>query len=183
MAYYGSNQPGGGWQRGGPNLQPHAFDPYLQPELFRGVLTRRVIAFVIDLFVLAVPVVLAVIFIAVFGIVTLGLGWALFWLVSPASVIWALLYYGATLGGPYSATIGMRLMDLELRTWYGAPGYFVLGAVHAVCFWISMSVLSPFVLLIGLFNARRRLLHDFVLGTVIINSSVRSQVAQPARPY
>jgi uncharacterized RDD family membrane protein YckC len=113
----------------------------------------------------------------------LGLGWALFWLVSPASVIWALVYYGATLGGPHSATIGMRLMDLELRTWYGAPGYFVLGAVHAVCFWISVSVLSPFVLLVGVFNARRRLLHDFVLGTVVINTSVRSQLAEPVRPY
>lgn len=183
MSYGGSSGQGGGWQRGAPNLQPHAFDPYTQPELFRGVLARRMIAFVIDLFVLSVPVILAVLFIAVFGIITLGLGWALFWLVSPLSVIWALVYYGSTLGGPHSATIGMRVMDLELRTWYGAPGYFVLGAMHAVCFWISVSVLSPFVLLIGLFNGRRRLLHDFVLGTVVINNSVRTQVAQPARPY
>jgi len=66
----------------------------------------------------------------VFGLLTLGLGWVLFWLVSPATVIWALIYYGASLGGPHSATLGMRVMDLELRTWYGAPGYFVLGAMH-----------------------------------------------------
>ena len=122
-------------------------------------------------------------FIAVFGVVTLGLGWALFWLVSPASVIWALIYYGASLGGPHSATMGMRVMDLELRTWYGAPSYFVLGAMHAVLFWISISVLSPLVLLVGLFNGRRRLLHDIVLGTVVINSSVRDPVAQPARTF
>jgi uncharacterized RDD family membrane protein YckC len=183
MAYMGSGN-GGGWSgSGGPNVSPHAFDPSTQPELFRGVLTRRVIAFLIDLFVLAVPVILSVIFIAIFGLVTLGLGWALFWLVSPASVIWALVYYGATLGGVHSATIGMRMMDLELRTWYGAPGYFLLGAVHSVCFWISVSVLSPFVLLVGLFNRRRRLLHDFLLGTVIINTSVRAQLAETMRPY
>jgi uncharacterized RDD family membrane protein YckC len=180
MAYTGSGN-GGGWSGG--NVHPHAFDPYTQPALFRGVLVRRAVAFLIDLFVLGVPVILAVIFIAIFGLVTLGLGWALFWLVSPATVIWALVYYGTTLGGPHSATIGMRMMDLELRTWYGAPSYFVLGAVHAVCFWISVSVLSPFVLLIGLFNARRRLLHDFLLGTVVINSSARAQVAEPLRPY
>jgi len=181
MAY---TDPGrGGWSSGGAEIRPHAYDPYQQPELFRGVLTRRMIAFLIDLLVLAVPVILAVIFIAVFGLVTLGLGWALFWLVSPASVIWAIVYYGATIGGPNSATIGMRIMDLELRTWYGAPGYFVLGAVHAVCFWISVSVLSPFVLLVGLFNGRRLLLHDFVLGTVVINTSVRAQLAQPARTW
>jgi len=181
MSYSGSTNTGGGW--GGQDFQPHAFDPYLEPELFRGVLTRRVFAFIIDVIVLAVPVILAVVFIAIFGLVTLGLGWALFWLVSPASVIWALVYYGATLGGPHSATIGMRVMDLELRTWSGAPGYFLLGAMHAVLFWISISVLSPFVLLVGPFNARRRLLHDFVLGTVIINNSVHAPIGQPARTY
>jgi uncharacterized RDD family membrane protein YckC len=183
MSYSGSDSGGGhGWRNGG-GVPPHAFDPLLQPELFRGVLTRRVIAFLIDLIVLSIPVVLAILFIAVFGIVTLGLGWALFWLVSPASIIWALVYYGASLGGPHSATPGMRVMDLELRTWYGAPGYFVLGAMHGILFWISVSVLSPLVLLVGLFNRRRRLLHDVVLGTVIINNSVRSQVAPAARSY
>jgi uncharacterized RDD family membrane protein YckC len=171
----------GGWRNGGSaDFRPHAFDPRTEPELFRGVLTRRVFAFLIDLLVLSVPVILAVIFIAVFGVITLGLGWVLFWLVSPASVIWALIYYGASLGGPHSATVGMRMMDLEMRTWYGAPSYFVLGAMHAVLFWISVSVLSPLILLVGLFNGRRRLLHDIVLGTVIINNSVRPQVAQPA---
>src|SRR6201995_1806387 len=119
MAYPGSGDSAGDPGRRGPNLHPHAFDPYTQPDLFRGVPTRRAIAFLIDLFVLAGPVILSVIFIAVFGLITLGLGWALFWLVSPATVIWALVYYGATIGGPHSATIGMRIMDLELRTWYG----------------------------------------------------------------
>jgi uncharacterized RDD family membrane protein YckC len=178
----GTSTAGGAWRSDG-GVPPHAFDPWLQPELFRGVLTRRVIAFLIDLIVLSVPIVLAILFIAVFGLVTLGLGWALFWLVSPASIIWALVYYGASLGGPHSATLGMRVMDLELRTWYGAPGYFLLGAMHAVLFWISVSVLSPLVLLVGLFNGRRRLLHDVVLGTVVINNSVRSQVAPAARTY
>ena len=172
------------WRNGGAaSFQPHAFDPLLQPELFRGVLTRRVFAFLIDLVLLSIPVILAVIFIAVFGLVTLGLGWVLFWLVSPASVIWALIYYGTTLGGPHSATIGMRMMDLQMRTWYGAPSYFVLGAMHAVAFWLSVSFLTPLILLVGLFNGRRRLLHDIVLGTVVINSSVRVPVPQPMRTY
>jgi uncharacterized RDD family membrane protein YckC len=171
----------GGTRQGGP--QPHVFDPWLQPELFRGVLTRRVFAFLIDLVVLSIPVVLACMFIAVFGVVTLGLGWALFWLVSPASVIWAIVYYGASLGGPHSATLGMRVMDLQLRTWYGAPSYFVLGAAHAVLFWVSVSFFTPLILLVGLFNGRRRLLHDMILGTVVINSSVRTEVAQSARTY
>jgi uncharacterized RDD family membrane protein YckC len=180
MSYSGSSNTGSGG-RNDSGVQPHAFDPWAQPELFRGVLTRRVFAFLIDLVVLSIPVILGYIFIAVFGLITLGLGWALFWLAWPATVIWALIYYGASLGGPHSATMGMRVMDLELRTWYGAPGYFVLGAMHAVLFWVSVSFLTPLVLLVGLFNGRRQLLHDLLLGTVVINSSVRTQPVQPAR--
>ena len=172
----GASNAGGAWRNDG-GVPPHAFDPDLQPELFRGVLTRRVFAFLIDLVVLSVPVILGYIFIAVFGVITLGLGWMLFWLAWPATIVWAIVYYGASIGGPHSATMGMRAMDLELRTWYGAPGYFVLGAMHAVLFWVSISFLTPLVLLVGLFNGRRRLLHDIILGTVVINSSVRTQVA------
>ncbi|MCO5131320.1 MAG: RDD family protein [Xanthobacteraceae bacterium] len=163
------------------DARPHAFDPLVQPELFRGVLTRRFFAFLIDLVVLSVPVILAVLFIAVFGVVTLGLGWALFWLVSPASVVWAIMYYGMTLGGPHSATVGMRVMDLEMRTWYGESSYFLLGATHAVVYWISVSMLTPLVLLVGLFNGRRRLLHDMILGTVVINTSVRAAISPQPR--
>jgi uncharacterized RDD family membrane protein YckC len=190
MSASGSGNPQGNPQgdaskawRNDAGVPPHAFDPWAQPELFRGVLTRRTFAFLIDLVVLSIPVILACVFIAVFGVVTLGLGWALFWLVSPATVVWAVIYYGASLGGPHSATLGMRVMDLELRTWYGAPSYFVLGAMHAVLFWVSISFLTPLVLLIGLFNGRRRLLHDIVLGTVVINSSVRNPIGQPARTF
>ena len=184
MSASGSGNTGGAWRNdGAPDVPPHVFDPLMEPELFRGVLTRRIFAFLIDLVVLSIPVIFGYLFIAVFGLITLGLGWALFWLAWPATVIWAVVYYGACIGGPHSATMGMRVMDLELRTWYGAPGYFVLGAMHAVLFWVSISFLTPLVLLVGLFSSRRRLLHDIVLGTVVINSSVRTQTAQPARTF
>src|SRR6266516_1584765 len=138
-------------------VKPHAYDPATSPELFEGVLARRVLAFFIDVFLIAIPVVFAGLFIFVFGLVTFGLGWALYWLLSPAA-----------------ATIGMRVMDLEMRTWYGAPLYFLLGAVHAIVFWITVSALTPLILLVGLFNDRRRLLHDMLVGTVVINNEVRA---------
>jgi uncharacterized RDD family membrane protein YckC len=158
--------------------RPHAYDPIANPELFQGVLARRVVAFVIDVIIIVVPVVFAAICIFIFGLITLGLGWTLFWMFSPASVIWALFYYGLTLGSPASATIGMRAMELEMRTWYGAPAYFVLGAVHAVVFWVTVSFLTPFILLVGLFNSRRRLLHDMLVGVVMINSPARAAALQ-----
>ena len=164
------------------DIKPHAYDPELSPELFEGVLARRVVAFMVDFLVIAAPVVLGAMFIFAFGIVTLGLGWALYWLLPPASVLWAIVYFGLTLGGANSATIGMRMMDLEMRTWYGAPGYFVLGAVHAIGFWFTVSCFSPFILLVAFFNQRRRLLHDIVLGTVVINNAPRAAMLRATMP-
>jgi uncharacterized RDD family membrane protein YckC len=178
----GSSGPGG-WNRGssGPgrigislDVKPHAYDPLANPELFEGVLARRVVAFIIDLVIIVIPLIAGWMFIFVFGLITFGFGWALFWLLSPGSVIWALVYYGVSLGGPASATIGMRAMDIEMRAWYGAPSYFVLGAVHAIVFWVSVSVLTPLILAVGFCNARRRLLHDMLVGTVLINNATRA---------
>src|ERR1700719_2994299 len=62
------------------DVPPHAFDPMLNPELFDGVLARRIVAFFIDVFVLAVPVLVLAVFTLFFGFLTFGLGWLLFWL-------------------------------------------------------------------------------------------------------
>src|SRR6185503_2996113 len=161
-------------------VKPHAYDPATQPELFEGVLARRVMAFIIDVVIITVPLIFLAIFIFIFGLVTLGLGWFLFFLISPIAVIWALVYYGLTFGGAASATIGMRMVDLEMRTWYGSPCYFVLGAVHAIAFWLTVSFLTPFILLVGLFNDRRRLLHDMLVGTIVINNAARASALRNA---
>jgi uncharacterized RDD family membrane protein YckC len=155
-------------------IKPHAYDPVQSWELFDGVLPRRLLAFVIDVAIICAVTALAAVTIILLGLVTLGLGWWLLTLLYPATVIWALIYYGSTLGGPASATIGMRVMEIELRTWYGTPCYFVLGAVHAVVFYVTVSTLTPLVLLVGLFNVRQRLLHDFLVGTVVINNARRA---------
>ena len=81
--------------------------------------------------------------------------------------------------------IGMRAMDIEMRTWYGSPAYFVLGAVHAIVFWITVSVFTPLILIVCLINERRRCLHDILVGTVVINneqraSALRASVRRPA---
>jgi uncharacterized RDD family membrane protein YckC len=178
MADYGPSRTGFSFE-----IKPHAYDPAANPELFEGVLARRVVAFVIDAILIAIPLIVAAIFILVFGFLTFGVGWLLFWILSPASIICALVYYGITLGGPASATIGMRAMELQMRTWYGGPGYFLLGAVRAVVFWLSVSMLTPLILLVGLLNGRRQLLHDMLLGTVVINSPERAASLRGRRAY
>jgi hypothetical protein len=71
-------------------VKPHAYDPIANPELFEGVLARRCVAFLIDVTIIVLPVLFAAIFIFIFGLVTFGLGWALYWLLSPAAVLWAI---------------------------------------------------------------------------------------------
>ncbi len=43
--------------------------------------------------------------------------------------------------------------------------------MHALIFWFSVGLLTPLVLLVGLFTRRRQLLHDLLLGTVVVNSA------------
>src|SRR4051812_50105431 len=114
MSYSGSGHDSGGAWRSDGGVQAHAFDPVLQPELFRGVATRRVFAFLIDLVVLSVPVILGYIFIAVFGLITLGLGWALFLLALPAPIVWGIVYFGSSVRGPPFAPLRIGVVGLGM---------------------------------------------------------------------
>ena len=153
--------------------KPHAYDPVTQSEYFEGVLSRRIVAFVIDVVIVFALTIVAWVFLFVAGIFTLGLAWLLFGLAFPFV---ALTYNAITLSGPQSATIGMRATDLQMRTWYGAPMYALLAAFHAVLYYVSVVFLTPFVLLIAPFNARKRCLHDYLAGTVVINSEDRADL-------
>lgn len=154
--------------------RPHAYDPVTQPEYFEGVLSRRIVAFLIDACIVLAPMAIVALFMLVFTVVTLGFGAFVFALLGPLTILWAILYVGITLGSPHSATYGMRAMGIQMRTWYGAPMYFVLGAIHALFFWVLTSALTPLVLLVTLLNNRRRTLHDFLTGAVVINSDARA---------
>lgn len=63
----------------------------------------------------------------------------------------------------------MRAFGLEMRQLDGSRMTPVLAALHSVLFYASISVLTPFVLVVALISDRKRLLHDIVLGTVVVN--------------
>jgi uncharacterized RDD family membrane protein YckC len=151
--------------RQSPRSDRFAYDPDTQPELFEGVLSKRIVAFAIDALIIMALLVPAALVVAVLGFITLGLGWLLF---APLFALVALGYVALTLGGPASATVGMRMAGLEMRTWSGAPMFALLAVMHALLFWIFLGV--PILLLVGLFTRRRQLLHDLLLGTVVLNS-------------
>jgi uncharacterized RDD family membrane protein YckC len=145
--------------------QPHFYDPVTQPQLFDGVIGKRFIAFIIDAAIIFFLTVLAYIAVAVLGVVTLGLAWLLFGLVFPAV---GLGYNALTIGGPKSATIGQRMMGLEVHMWYGGKVSPLIAAFHALLFWFSLVVFFP-ILLWAFFDARKRCLHDILAGVVVTN--------------
>jgi uncharacterized RDD family membrane protein YckC len=155
------------YQANGHTVDRYVFDPVRQPELFDGVLSRRIVAFCVDVilvFVLTLPVVLML---TLLGFVTFGLSW---FLIGPSFALVAMGYVALTLGGPASATLGMRLAGVVVRTWSGAPMFPLLAVMHALVFWFSLAVLTPFILLLGLFTYRKQLLHDLLLGVVMLNA-------------
>jgi uncharacterized RDD family membrane protein YckC len=147
-----------------------AYDTRADKALFEGVLQRRIIAFMIDLFIIAVPVGVFGLLAFMFCTFSLKMNWTLLWLLVPLSIVWALIYYGTTTGGPASATMGMQAAGIELRTWYGARCFPELGAAHGFLFWVLAAALTPLVLVVGLLNARHQLLHDLLLGVVVVRA-------------
>jgi uncharacterized RDD family membrane protein YckC len=145
--------------------QPHAYDPVAQPQLFAGVIGKRVLAFLVDAIIISVLTAMAYVVVALLGIVTLGLAWLLFGLVFPAV---GLGYNALTIGGSNSATIGQRLMGLEVRMWFGGKVTPLIAAFHALLFWFSLVIFCP-ILLWAFFDPRKRCLHDILAGVVVIN--------------
>ncbi len=142
-----------------------AFDPVAQPQLFDGVIGKRFVAFIVDAIIMALFTLLAWAVILVLGIVTFGLAWLLFGLAFPAV---GLGYNAITIGGPNSATIGQRMMGLEVRMWNGGKVSPLIAAFHALLFWFSLVIFAP-ILLWCLFDSQKRCPHDILAGVVVIN--------------
>ena len=142
------------------NAQAHGFDD-------SDILSRRVGAFFIDVIVLLMLSALATIGVFVLGIITFGFGFILFAILYPALV---LIYAGATIGGPHSATIGMRMAGIALKRMDGSRPDAILGAAHMFLFYVSVSLLTPFVLLFALMTPNKRFLHDIVLDVRVIRA-------------
>ncbi|MBW9087866.1 RDD family protein [Rhizobium wenxiniae] len=144
---------------------------YAAPDDWRaysGVLSRRVFAFILDYMIVLLLCIPAAVIVFFLGIITLGLGFMLY----PALfVIVALLYFGMTLGGPSQASPGMRAMGITLMRMDGRRMDFMTAMVHTVLFWLINSVLTPLILLVGLFTDKSRLVHDMLLGTVTVRTS------------
>jgi uncharacterized RDD family membrane protein YckC len=154
-------------------------DPMALPEAYEGVLWRRTLAYFVDLCVIGVIAVLCWIVFAVLWVLSFGLLgpvlWFLFGLIP-------LAYHTLLLSGSHSATIGMRLFDLELRSVTGERPGFLQALIQTALFYITVGATCSLILLLVLFNRHKRTLHDMLAGTVMVRRfPVRWATAQDAR--
>ncbi len=143
-------------------------DPANAPELFAGILKRRVIAFFIDVAILSAIILFVVVSGIIMGFMTMGAAWLALLGAVPLSIIG---YYAGTLGSARRATIGMRMMDVVLTPTRGLPMNGGRAFLHPLVFWLTLWILPPVSLLLALFTPRRQLLHDLITGTLMVRRS------------
>jgi uncharacterized RDD family membrane protein YckC len=133
---------------------------------FEDVVFKRVVAHLIDAVIVAALMLPFGFFLVVSAIASLGL------LTVPLALAFLALrfaYYVGFTGGAHSATPGMRLLGIELRTWTGGrPGH-AQAALRALAYYASIALLTPLVVLAVAFNRERRALHDLATGTLVVN--------------
>ena len=149
-------------------ISPRLPDPETAPELFEGLLTRRVFAYLIDLVLIGAMILVFGTIGLIGGFLTFGLAWLALPVLVPASIV---LYYAATLGSAKRATVGMQAMDIVLTPTRGQPLDGWMAIIHAAVFWITVWISWPLSLLFALFTPRRQMLHDLIVGTLMVRRS------------
>lgn len=146
-------------------------DPAAYPELFEGVLWRRAFAYLIDLFCIAAIMIAAIVPFVMLSVMSLGLLapglWFIFGLIP-------LAYHTLLVSSPWAATLGMRVFDIQLRSWNGERPIFLQALAHAALFYLTIALTGTLILLIALLNRRKRTLHDMLTGMLMVRGPART---------
>ncbi|MEX0921171.1 MAG: RDD family protein [Rhodovibrionaceae bacterium] len=138
-------------------------NPLDDPDLYDGIIVRRVVGYAIDVLILLLIGGALWIALWILAIISLGLLSPLF----AIAAILPLLYHSFFIGSG-GATPGMRAMDVEVRTWTGLPPSYAEAFIQTAVFYVTVPPTSALILLVALFNDRHRTLHDFLSGTVVV---------------
>ncbi len=135
-------------------------DPIYQPEFYRDVPLKRLIAWVIDAILITILTII---------VVPLTAFTALFFL--PILVFSLSFAYRVTLLANGSATLGMRMMAIGFRRHDGSRLDLQTAVLHTLLYQIFTTtvILQIVSIVLMLTDARGRGLPDMILGTVMIN--------------
>lgn len=134
--------------------------------LTHGVITRRMFALIADCLLIGIAGWAGALGIALFGVLTLGLGWMAFHILP-----WMPLVYYALFVGYAGATPGQRLFGLVVRQDADlARPTMAQALVWTLLLWISFGLaFVPFLL--ALITPRHRAAHDLLTGLVVVRST------------
>lgn len=153
-------------------LPPQSWsDPARHPELFDAIAIRRILAYLVDIVLVMGITALVWMGLGILGVLTLGL---LLPLQALAVALVPLTYHIVLIASPGAATVGMRLAGIRVADIAdGGPPSLAQAFIQIIAFFGSIAATASFILLVALFNPRRRTLHDFLAGTVVINTQKR----------
>ena len=122
-------------------------DPLDRPELYDSVIMRRITGFVVD--VILIGILYWVLFFALGLLAVFSFG-----LLSPLLLLLPILgvLYHSYFIGSAGATPGMKLMDLEVRSWTGKPVDFAQAFIMTAIFYVTMPPTGGLILLVALFT-------------------------------
>ena len=135
-------------------------DPDLQPEFYADVPVKRLVAWVFDMVLIVA---------ATFLLALLSLG--IFFFIFPfVAMVVGLIYRWFTIAR-HSATPGMRLVAIELRSGNGQRLESSTAFFHSLAYTIAATtvVLQLASIVLMLTGSRAQGLHDHLLGTAMIN--------------
>lgn len=137
------------------------------PQRFDGILLRRCCAAILD-FTLA-WILSSVLWLAtcVASVATLGLLSVPALLVAPVVIHVVMSVY--LMAGAHGATIGMRAFGLRVVNLEGRKIDHVQAFLMVGMYFATITVFFP-VLAVGFFTEKARLLHDIVVGTVVVRA-------------
>ncbi len=149
---------------GDTGLLPGLPDPEMDRQFYDGVPGRRLAAWVIDLFIILA---MGVPFAVLFGLLTLGFGFAIF----PLLVAGVGFLYRAATITMGSATWGMWMMGIELRRADGSRFDFLTALLHTAIYTFSFGVvILQFASCVAMVGTRYgQGLPDLILRTTAIN--------------
>jgi len=139
-----------------------------------GVPSRRIVAWFVDIALLALILLAMWLMLVLLGVLTLGLGFHLLGLLPFVPFCYHLLF----LAGPSSATPGQQLLGLIVRRNddLGRPSA-LQAVISTIVYYLTLAT-SGLLLLVVFITTRRRALHDLASGLVV----VRTQAMQALTP-
>ncbi len=134
--------------------------------LTEGVMTRRVVAWLLDMLLIALILGALWVVLLMFGLLTLGLGLPLLGILPFVPFCYHLLF----VAGASSSTPGQRALGLVVRRDDDlGPPSFAQAFVYTLGFYLTLAT-TGLLLLFALFTVRHRTLHDLASGLVVVRT-------------